>query len=331
MPGDSFPIDAAQMVGLFMESVFYGVSLVSFFNCLRVLLLSEGRFKPLHQINKTVIFAASLMFIFATLDVTFHLRHNLEAFVYFNGDPEAEFDKVSNWINVMPLVLYVLQTFVGDSILIFRCWIIYEQNCLVVALPILFWLGTAACGAVSIYTEATLDTSQQLLNSSRLKPFITGMLCLTLVTNILTTSLIVNRIWTVRQSLKQGFTLITGSPLTNLIITFIQSGLLYTFSVIILFSLYMASNNGQYGVSNAIVQIIGITFNLMITSADRRHPTSHSGRSHLRNQSSQGNIALHIPGINVQKTVSYFTDPPTLVEFESDVENLSSNQEWEAH
>jgi len=42
------------------------------------------------------------------------------------------------------------------------------------------------------------------------------------------------------------------SPLTNVVIVLIESGLMYTLSIVVLFALYMASNNGQYGVSNAV-------------------------------------------------------------------------------
>jgi len=308
MAKESFPIDAAQIVGLFMESVFYGIFLVSFFSCLRALLWSDGWFKPVHLLNKKMVFASLLMFIFASLDVAFHLRHNLEAFVYFDGDPIDDFDKTSNWINVIKMACYVAQTFVGDSILIFRCWIVYGRSWLVIALPVILWLGTTVCGAMTIYVESTLGSTGKLLNASTLVPFITSMLCLTLATNVLTTSLIVYRIWTIRRSLKHRTAIAGNSPLTSVVIVLIESGLMYTLSIIILFGLYMASNNGQYGVSNAVVQIIGITFNLIITSVDRgesTQPTSQQNRSQM-SRHSQGSVPLHM--INIQTTVSRYPE-----------------------
>lgn len=85
---------------------------------MRVLLWSEGWFKPFRVINKKMFIAAMIMFIFASLDVAFGLRHNLDAFISFQGDPIVEFSKTSNWVNVMKMVCYVMQTFVGDSILV---------------------------------------------------------------------------------------------------------------------------------------------------------------------------------------------------------------------
>lgn len=311
MSKDTFPIDAAQVVGLFMESVFYGIFLVSFFGCMRALLWSEGWFKPIQMINKKMFIAAMTMFIFASLDVAFGLRHNLVAFIQFQGDPIVEFTKTSNWLNVMKMVCYVAQTFVGDSILLFRCWVVYGKNWLVICVPMVLWLGTAACGTMTIYIEASFDTSGKLLNASSLLPFITSMLCLTLATNVLTTSLIVHRIWNIRKPLQHRSAVVINSPLTRVLVVLVESGLMYTTSIIILFGLYMASNNGQYGVSNAVVQIIGITFNLIITSADRGDSfqlTTHS-RSHISHQASQGNVPLHM--INIQTTVARYPDPTT--------------------
>ncbi|KAF8962903.1 hypothetical protein BDZ97DRAFT_1823341 [Flammula alnicola] len=299
---------------------------------MRVLLWTEGWFKAVHLVNKKMVVAALLMFTFATMDVSFHLRHNLEAFVYFNGGAIEIFNDTSNWINVMKMACYVAQTFVGDAILLFRCWVVYGNNWLVIGIPILLWLGTTVCGAMTIYVEATINTSGKLLNASNLEPFITSMLCLTLVTNVLTTSLIVYRIWRIRKPLRHHSTVIVNSPLTHVVVVLIESGLMYTISIIILFGLYMASNNGQYGVSNAVVQIIGITFNLIITSVDRGEPTqpsSNTGRSHISHQASQGGVPLHM--INIQTTVARFPDAPTHTKSaESDTENSSTTKnDWE--
>ena len=91
---------------------------MTFVNCLRVLCWSEGRLKPARKLNWKMLLAALAMFVFATLDVGFHVRHNLDAFVAFEGDPIEEFNKTSSWINVMKMGCYVAQTFVGDAILV---------------------------------------------------------------------------------------------------------------------------------------------------------------------------------------------------------------------
>ena len=55
-----------------------------------------------------MVAASVLMFTFASLDVAFHLRHNLEAFIWFDGDPIDDFEKTSAWLNVIAMACYVV-------------------------------------------------------------------------------------------------------------------------------------------------------------------------------------------------------------------------------
>lgn len=91
---------------------------MTFFDCIRVLTVIDGRFKQLGLIHWKMVAAAIAMFVFASLDVAFHLRHNLYAFITYKGEAAEEFSIVSNWISVMSMGCYVAQTFVGDSILV---------------------------------------------------------------------------------------------------------------------------------------------------------------------------------------------------------------------
>ncbi|KAF5349941.1 hypothetical protein D9756_009069 [Leucocoprinus leucothites] len=290
-----FEIDAAQVVGLFMESIFYGIFLVTFLECLRVLFIMDGRLKPAGRIHFTMVFAALAMFLFASLDVAFHLRHNLDVFIYSGGNAIQEFSKTSSWINVMSMGCYVAQTFIGDSILVLDYW---GRNWYVVLAPGALWLAGTACGVLTVYTEASLQHDGSLLNANKIVPFITSMLSFTLVTNLLTTSLMVYRIQKIRQRLKHRSDSTTYAPLTNVMRLLIESGLLYTSTIVILFILYMMSNNGQYGVSNAVVQIIGITFNLIITRVDRGEATQPASQNL---QCTGATVALQT--ITVQTTV----------------------------
>lgn len=154
---DRFPLSTAQIVALFVESVFYGwdyvlghlptghevntlltsqfrfhadagskvltdwfagMFLITFFHCLRVLLWEDGHIKSWRRLHWKMVIASLLMFSFASLDIAFGLRHNIEAFVYFQGGAIEDFEKLSYWVNVMKMVDYVGQTFVGDAILV---------------------------------------------------------------------------------------------------------------------------------------------------------------------------------------------------------------------
>ena len=84
---------------------------------MNVLLLKKPHKAP-YKYNMIIV--ALLMFLFATLDVAFGLRHNLDAFIYYTGPggPKAEFAIISYWVNVMKSADYVAQTFIGDGMLV---------------------------------------------------------------------------------------------------------------------------------------------------------------------------------------------------------------------
>ncbi len=52
--------------------------------------------------------------------VAFGLRHNLDAFIFYHGEGGAakEFSDISYWVNIMKTVDYVMQTAIGDAILV---------------------------------------------------------------------------------------------------------------------------------------------------------------------------------------------------------------------
>jgi hypothetical protein len=87
----------------------------------------------------------------------------------------------------------------------------------------------------------------------------------------------------------------------------IESGLIYTLSVIILFCVYITSNNAQFGVSDAVVQIIGITFNLIIIRVQDAQPDQMSNPPlESRVHTGHGTVPLH--SIQVHTEVSRYRD-----------------------
>jgi hypothetical protein len=96
-----FPVDEAQVVELFMTSVAYGIYLVTLGMCVHALFWEQSR--PKKDYNWPFIVVTALTFVFTTFDVGCTLRHNMDAFIYYKGPggPNAEFEDISNVVNVM--------------------------------------------------------------------------------------------------------------------------------------------------------------------------------------------------------------------------------------
>ncbi|KAM5540141.1 hypothetical protein V8D89_006281 [Ganoderma adspersum] len=266
---DAFPIDVAQLVALFLESIFYGIYLVSFGMCMYLMLVKA---RSRRRKRNVFLVVALLFFVFATLDVALLLRHVLHAFIWYHGPGGAiaEFSDISYWLNAMKIVNYVAQTSIADGMLIYRCYIVYNGSWIVAVPLCILWIAGTVVEGMTCYVEFTLHEST-LLNTARIAPFITSMVSVTLVLNTIATYII----WSIERRSRVAFASAGGlgsdttTPLRRAMHIVIESGLMYTVSVVILFVLYLASNNAQYAVSDCIVQIIGIAFNLIIIRIDQ--------------------------------------------------------------
>ena len=123
------------------------------------------------------------------------------------------------------------------------------------------------CGVITIRLGATIDMHDKFINMERIVPFVTSILCLTLAISVLTTckksikfsifiyfiltALIVYRFWKIRSSIGNQL-FIASFPLTHTLVVFIESGAIYSLSMVILCVVYMASSKAEYPVSNAV-------------------------------------------------------------------------------
>lgn len=96
-----FPIDEAQLVALFMQSVTYGVHVVTFTICMWKLVKKFRSGQGSAHWPWTVI--AIALFANGTVDVSFNLYHNLIAFIFYrgNGGAEEEFTASTTWLNLI--------------------------------------------------------------------------------------------------------------------------------------------------------------------------------------------------------------------------------------
>ncbi|KIP07585.1 hypothetical protein PHLGIDRAFT_412673 [Phlebiopsis gigantea 11061_1 CR5-6] len=290
-----FPVDEAQIVALFMESVFYGLYLVTFGMCMYVMLV-KGRSSAR---QRAVFLAVALaMFAVASLDAVLLLIHVLDAFIWYRGPGGAigEFDEISYWVNAMKTVTYIIQTSIGDGVLIYRCYIVYGRSWIVVAPLCLLWVGGLVTEIFDGYIAFTLHKTA-LLNVGELSPFITSLLSITLALNVIATSMIIYKIWMIERGTRDAFALRGSSSLRRAIRIIVESGLLYSLSVVCNMGVYVSGNNALYGVSDCVVQVIGISFNLIIIRIDQGRTVETEYR--LQTTTTEGvgkpNTNIHLP------------------------------------
>ncbi|KAJ3864189.1 hypothetical protein EV359DRAFT_41563 [Lentinula novae-zelandiae] len=257
-----FPIDEAQLTSVITEGIFYGLS-QSF---------STIVLKPRKEIHINMLFGALCLLSFATLDLAAGIRLNLRVFLSLRGNTVEDFGNISYWVNVLKMVSFVGQIFTGDSILLYRCWVIYGRNYWVIAAPATMLAAELVCGCFEIYTEFAFGSGTSLIVSKPFAPYIITVIVLTVFVNISVTCELINfilpsntlvliryaalmiwRIWSIihdTQKLSPSRT--RCGPLSGALCILLDSGLMYTSSALIMLVTYVVSNNASYLVSDCV-------------------------------------------------------------------------------
>ncbi|KAK7039797.1 hypothetical protein R3P38DRAFT_491769 [Favolaschia claudopus] len=280
----------ARLIALFVSCVLYGILLTTFVPCLRSLLFSasqKSQFRPRDEIKMPIVAATIAMFFVSTFSAVIAMQDVLDAFINYHG-PGGALEFYGNlhtlnngWTHWMPAVEDSAQVILGDGLLVYRCYVLYNRNWRVIAAPSIAWVTLVAVSITASYREITLKGGQSL-NDPSVQPIISAALILSFAISVMTTYLII------RKLLKTEFNLISCCAtrphiLRQIARIFFETGLIYTLSLVVSFAIYLVSSNLQYVISLALINIIPITCNLLlirvggINHADQRlAPGSHN-------------------------------------------------------
>ncbi|KAK0484575.1 hypothetical protein IW261DRAFT_1416519 [Armillaria novae-zelandiae] len=304
----------SSIVALFLESTAWGIFLVTFGLCLRSLLFNKSGLKPFSEINRPMLAVCLIMPILSTVNMGINTKRALDS-VGPKGISE-QFTDIGSPIEIVKFSSVNLQTLVADGILTYRCWIVYGKSWIIAATPVLLWIGVLGTTITNIYLLSTVH-SEALTVATKLRPIVTSFWVLSIALNVITTSLIVLRIFSVDRNII--FQPISGlsishrerrfSALQRTMRIIIESGAIYTGIAIITFATYVSGSVGVYITSALVrftldcvslhahrtglsqeVQTAGIAFNLVIirvhsrTYEEETKPMTASLRFNLRSR-----------------------------------------------
>ncbi|EKM77397.1 hypothetical protein AGABI1DRAFT_108226 [Agaricus bisporus var. burnettii JB137-S8] len=287
MSVNEFPITAAQLSGILCETLFYGIYLVTCCFVTRTLLITgnggEGkRWVRRHEVRWVMASVAVLLFLISTWDVSIGILHLFNAFIKAE-DATLEFTNITDWINIARSVNQVLTMIIGDSVLIYRCWIVYERRWLVITPSLFLYLGSIAMAIKILETECNPATIQSItLNSSQIRPWYATFFGINAVQNFLTTGILIWRIWRIEREIDKYIVhcddVTTRQPryLQKVMRIIAESGAAYTLIVITTFLVDISGSNALYPTSDMAsylkaLQATGIAFNvILIRSSAKR-------------------------------------------------------------
>ncbi|KAH7924281.1 hypothetical protein BV22DRAFT_518142 [Leucogyrophana mollusca] len=262
---NGIPLDTAAIVSTVLEGIIYGFSVLMFIGTLWALMqrrLSSG-------VNRRMTSVACLLLFFSTAHMVIDIIRTQEGLVRYRdtfksptlSGPVGFFSDVAQWSFVYKNMLYMLQTLVGDGVVIYRCYVVW-QSWYIIVVPVLLWGSVATTGIGSVYSISRATTNQENIFAPGTGPWITAFLAATLFTNIFSTSLLAYRIWAVgRQVSNLQSRKSVLSPVLRIIL---DAGVLYSISLLAALLCFVAKNRGHYVLLDMIMPIISITFYMVI-------------------------------------------------------------------
>lgn len=248
-------MDEAEIVALFVESVLYGILVVTFVACVYTLVWRRNS----RRLNVPMLATAILLFVCATMHVAIDLVRMLNAFWTHRaapGGPAAYFNDVRRMTHVFKSAVYITETCISDALVVYRCHVVVKRYLVTFCLSVMV-IGSAVSGYGSVYMLVHSPNFHGSIFNSRIAPWITSFNVITAATNILATILIAYTIWRLNRIVTQVF---EGHSLSPVMLIIIESGAIYGFALLLLTAFYTRDSNAQFIVLDAISPLIGIVF-----------------------------------------------------------------------
>ncbi|KAJ6567952.1 hypothetical protein DFH09DRAFT_1363165 [Mycena vulgaris] len=209
-----------------------------------------------------ILFAiACAMFIIATGHFAITFYRTLRAMTSLHaqvGGPAAFLGDKTAWHLITADVLYVTQCILGDSIAIYRCWILWDRDLRIVVLPLILLAANIATGYAACERLAT--SSPGHIFNANVRDWIMSFYALAVVLNAVTTGLMAFRLWWVDRNISDR---IVHPRFQSTILLLVESAALYFALQIVVLVAFITRSNIQFILMGSIPPVIGITFTLI--------------------------------------------------------------------
>ncbi|KAJ3528904.1 hypothetical protein NMY22_g9214 [Coprinellus aureogranulatus] len=202
------------------------------------------------------------MFLLTTVFTAVNVYRFVEAFALVEAPlntPVLFFKDFKRWENYTYVVCSSVLIWTADILVIYRCYVIWERNRWIVAVPIVLLLVSVALNVINIYWF-----QQPWLPFPTIKPILDFVYPGHLAQNVLTTALIAYKMWQQhRISEASGLRPAFNVTLLSVARIIVESALIYTLQLTTLVVLYFMQHPAMVILQAAIVPSIGIVFVLM--------------------------------------------------------------------
>ncbi|KAF8634299.1 hypothetical protein AX17_004251 [Amanita inopinata Kibby_2008] len=288
-------LDKASLVSLWVESLLYGAYAVLFALCVHALVHNK---RTPGGLNKPLLVTAVVMFTFCTVHICVGLARAISAFVGSKDKPGGALGYYAAiWLplNIFKQALYATNNIVADGLVVYRCYVVWGFRWKVIVIPSIMLAATTLCAYLAVYNFSLIGPGQDVF-ATNIAQWGTALFSLSLATNVTVTMLIASRIWWIARQANTLLGKSHGRKYNNAVAIIVESGAIYSISLLILLVLYTIKSTSQYIVYDALAQIMGIVPTLIIVRVGLGVSTQDVQTYNLTNQSHTPSATLHSAG-----------------------------------
>ncbi|KAK7693719.1 hypothetical protein QCA50_003291 [Cerrena zonata] len=258
---NGFTIAEGRLWGALFGGILYGLYVACFVTCIHLFCGHRIRQSPQ---NKVILGIIILLFGLTTAHFACTLQQLRLGFFGSSlpNNPNIYFNNRNTPLNLVIKSINGVTMLLGDCLMLFRLWIIYDGSLLVTAIPA---LSTAATGGVvfALTWEFSQLSPTQTSFAASIKKLVPAAFVLPVVTNAVITSLILYRIIAARAAVRRLTVLQDDNFYRIVIANIVESCLIYPIMLIIAMVLYLCKSNGQDVISGSLPQVVGIVSTLL--------------------------------------------------------------------
>ncbi|KAG1726154.1 hypothetical protein EDB19DRAFT_235036 [Suillus lakei] len=192
------PLDSAVLISSALAGILYGFSTLMFIGTIWTFTYK----RRIRDVNRPMAAAATLLFLLSTADMVLVMIRVEDGLVKyrdtFPGGPSTFFADPFQTTYLAKNVIYTLQTLLGDGVVIYRCYVVW-QSVWVIILPCMMWCGIAAFGICWVYAPNSSALGVLGILTSEAGRWIAAFLAFTLATNLFSSGLVAYRIWMIER------------------------------------------------------------------------------------------------------------------------------------
>jgi len=253
---------ASIFVGFVLESFLYGVFIMIFIAAV-ITQWERWKSEKLRTGNILVVGFSILLLGFISTHWILNFWRCYD--VFLSGSDLAALDDAfanqRNGNNLARFVVYEVQAWMGDCLLVYRLYRISGRKWSIVAAPCLMCLGLVACGILLLLASLKQNFLDPEATAGPFRVFAIACFSLTFGENLYCLVAIAFFIWRAQRDVRH----ITTSPLTAIMWIFIESAGMWLLFVAITFFVYLGDTTVSLAFAYITNPMLGISFCLMVT------------------------------------------------------------------